>query len=84
MSAALHLAHRPLTEGDAYELGELEAIAEQSARWEPSEIWQLRAEVRVLRMELVRAERAVRQKEVLLQNAMVRELALRMELVRGV
>ena len=56
----------------------------EQIRQELSQISRLQAEVSALREALARAERDVRQKEVLLQNAIVREVTLRAELIKGI
>ena len=75
MRTAMHLVDSPLTEIQPY------PKPEQNLSWD--EIYGLEAEVSALREELARAERTISQKDVLLRNGRVREMALRMELGSG-
>jgi len=75
MRTAMYLVDSPLTEIQPY------PQPEQNLSWD--EINGLMAEVSALREELARAERTISQKDVLLRNGRVREMALRMELGNG-
>jgi hypothetical protein len=71
----MYLVDSPLSETQPY------PQPKQGVPWD--EIYGLQAEVGALREELARAERTISQKDVLLRNGMVREMALRMELGNG-
>jgi len=75
MRTAMYLVDSPLTEIQPY------PQTEQNLSWD--EIYGLKTEVSALREELARAERTISQKDVLLRNGRVREMALRMELGNG-
>jgi hypothetical protein len=92
MSAAIQLVNPAAIEAETtdHQLGNIidnvtlfEPAAEQKLPRVLSQISQLQAEVRALREELARAERAVQDRDVLLRNALVREMVLRAELVKG-
>jgi hypothetical protein len=74
MRTAIHLVEEPFTEIQPHSQRDQEPISFGD------DIYGLQAEVSALREELARAERTIRQKDVLLRNGMVREMALRMEL----
>ena len=84
MSVAIELTNKPLTVAGAVDLACRAPATEWDQRPEPSQISRLQAEVWALREALARAEREVRLKEALLQNAKVRAMTLRAELIQGV
>ena len=77
MNTAIRLVEEPLTEIQPY------LQREQEPPWFRGDVYGLQAEVSALREELARAERTISQKDALLRNGMVREMALRMELAGG-
>jgi uncharacterized protein YlxW (UPF0749 family) len=91
MSAALHLINQPLTQPARED--EVERSLDNVASFDQSPelrlrrtqeyLAQLQSEVRTLREELTRAERAVEHRDTLLRNALQREQELRADLVRG-
>jgi uncharacterized protein YlxW (UPF0749 family) len=91
MSAALHLINQPTAQAVREELVErpldnvtsFDQSPEQRLRRAQEYIAQLQSEVRTLREELARTERAVEQRDTLLRNSLQRELELRAELIRG-
>ncbi len=91
MSATVHLINQSLTQPASESIVErnLDHIApfdqspEQRLRRTQEYLAQLQSEVRTLREELARAERAVEHRDTLLRNALQREQELRAELVRG-
>ncbi|HWQ32226.1 MAG TPA: hypothetical protein VNQ79_05030 [Blastocatellia bacterium] len=91
MSAALHLINQPTAQSVREEIIErpldnvtsFDQSPEQRLRRAQEYIAQLQSEVRTLREELARTERAVEQRDTLLRNALQRELELRAELIRG-
>jgi len=89
MNAAIQLVNQPLTENEVYEkqfekplnnVSVFELSPEQRLRRALNYITQLETEVRDLREELSRSERATTHYETLLRNAMVREMELRAEM----
>lgn len=76
MRTAMYLVDSPLTEVQSYPQPEQNLSLD--------EIYGLKAEVSALREELARAERTISQKDVLLRNGRVREMALRMESRSGI
>lgn len=86
MSAAIQLVS-PQTIHSEKTVAEIESFAsgpaEQRLRRATEYIHELQAEVRALHSELARAERALRHRDTLLRNAILREQELRAELVRG-
>lgn len=91
MSAALHLVNQPVNQGAREEIAErlsgtvssFEQSTEQRFRRAQDYIAELESEVRTLRAELAKAERAVEHRDTLLRNALQREQELRAELVKG-
>jgi hypothetical protein len=77
MNTAIRLVEEPLTDIQPY------PQREQDPSWFRGDVYGLQAEVSALREELARAERTISQKDALLRNGMVREMALRMELAGG-
>lgn len=93
MSAGVQLANPAMTQAETTDqqlepftdnLTLFELAPEQRLRRTLSYISHLQAEVRTLREELARAERASEQKDVLLRNALTREMMLRADLVKGI
>jgi hypothetical protein len=91
MNAAIQLVNQSTVDNDAYEsqfdkpfnnVSVFELAPEQRLRRAMSYISQLEAEVRTLRDELARTERAVAHNESLLRNALVREQELRAEMFK--
>jgi hypothetical protein len=82
MRTAMRLVDDPVADIQTYQLAGLAATQGQRAFRE--DILQLQAEVTALREELVRAERTISQKDVLLRNGIVREMALRMEIAKAI
>ncbi|MDX2031346.1 MAG: hypothetical protein SF339_11780 [Blastocatellia bacterium] len=91
MNAAIQLVNQSAVDNDAYEsqfdkpfnnVSVFELAPEQRLRRAMSYISQLEAEVRTLRDELARTERAVAHNESLLRNALVREQELRAEMFK--
>jgi hypothetical protein len=91
MSAALHLVNQPVTQPvreDVVEraldhLTPFDLSPEQRLRRSLEYVTQLQNEVRTLREELARSERAIEHRDQLLRNALQREQELRSELIRG-
>src|SRR5262249_45209301 len=99
MSAAIQLVNQSLIEAEPFEsearlekphnekphnnVSLFDLAHEQRLRRALSYIAELQAEVRTLREELARAERAIVNNEALLRNAMVREQELRAEMFSG-
>ncbi len=91
MSAALHLINQSLTQPAREDVVEhnldnvtsFDQSPEQRLCRTQDYLAQLQSEVRTLREELARAERAVEHRDTLLRNALQREQELRAELVRG-
>jgi hypothetical protein len=91
MSAAIQLINQSVIEAEGFEkhlekpfnnVSLFEMAPEQRIRRALSYIAELQAEIRNLREELARSERAVAQYEVLLRNAMIREQELRAEMFK--
>lgn len=86
MSAAIQLVSSQITHPEK-PVTEIESFAssstEQRLRHATEYIHELQAEVRALHSELARAERALRHRDTLLRNAILREQELRAELVKG-
>lgn len=89
MSAAIQLVTQPIIEAEVYghrleksfnNVSIFELAPEQRLRRSLSQIAELQSEVRALREELARSERAIAHQEQLLRNAMVREQELRAQL----
>ena len=92
MSAAIQLVNQSIVEAEPFEkrlekphnnVSLFELAHEQRLRRALSYIAELQAEVRTLREELARAERAIVNNEILLRNAMIREQELRAEMFSG-
>ncbi|HZS09246.1 MAG TPA: hypothetical protein VFD58_30715 [Blastocatellia bacterium] len=87
MSAALHLLNQPsrdeAVEKQLDNLASFDQSPELRLRRTYEYVTQLQSEVRTLREELARAERAVEHRDTLLRNALQREQELRAELIRG-
>jgi hypothetical protein len=89
MNAAIQLVNQTVVEDEHFEkqfknVSLFEQAPEQKLRRALSYIMQLQAEIRMLREELARSERAAVHCEQLLRNATVRELELRAQLVKEV
>jgi hypothetical protein len=88
MSAAIQLVNQPLVNTDTLverplnNVSRFESASEQRLRRALEQINLLQADVRTLRDELARAERASANYELLLRNAVVREQELRAQLVQ--
>ncbi|MGH9837696.1 MAG: hypothetical protein ACREEM_02810 [Blastocatellia bacterium] len=91
MNAAIQLVNQPAVEVESYEkpyekpfnnVTVFELSPEQRLRRAMNYITQLETEIRDLREELSRAERSSTNHEVLLRNALVRELELRAEMFK--
>jgi hypothetical protein len=82
MRTAMRLVDDPVADIQTYQFAGLAATQRQRGFRE--DILQLQAEVSALREELVRAERTISQKDVLLRNGIVREMALRMEIAKAI
>jgi multidrug resistance efflux pump len=85
MSAAIQLVSPQIIHAE--KTTEIESFAsgsaEQRLRRATDYINELQAEIRTLHSELARAERALRHRDTLLRNAIIREQELRAELVKG-
>ncbi|HZN12306.1 MAG TPA: hypothetical protein VFC61_11530 [Blastocatellia bacterium] len=93
MSAGVQLANPAVTQAETTDqqlepftdnLTLFELAPDERLRRTLSYISHLQAEVRTLREELARAERSSEQKDVLLRNALTREMTLRADLVKGI
>jgi multidrug resistance efflux pump len=86
MSAAIQLVSPQIIHAEKT-MAEIESFAsgsaEQRLRRATDYINELQAEIRTLHSELARAERALRHRDTLLRNAIIREQELRAELVKG-
>ncbi len=87
MNAAIQLVNQSVVENENFDkpfnnVSVFELAPEQRLRRAMSYISQLEAEVRTLREELSRTERAVAHNESLLRNALVREQELRAEMFK--
>jgi hypothetical protein len=91
MNAAIQLVNQPVNEDNGFEkpyekpvnnISVFELSPEQRLRRAMNYISQLEAELRDLREELSRSERSTAHYEVLLRNAMVREMELRAEMFK--
>ena len=88
MSAAIQLVNQPLVNTDTLverpftNVSRFESAPEQRLRRALEQIKELQDEVRSLRAELARSERANANYELLLRNAVVREQELRAQLAQ--
>lgn len=88
MSAAIQLVNQPLVNTDTLverpftNVSRFESAPEQRLRRALEQVKELQDEVRTLRTELARSERANANYELLLRNAVVREQELRAQLAQ--